>query len=161
MEEHLRIKEAAERVGLNPKTIRYYEEVGLLPRFRRIGTGLGRNRYRLFTRQDLNRLTFVKRARQLGLSLAQVKELLTATEQGAPSTRLAAFVDEKLSEIDSRVRELSSLRRALRQLRQRLDEGPTAARSCCEPVCGPITCEPAKDGAVLVALTKRPRPERR
>ena len=110
MQEYLTIKEAAERVGLPPKTIRYYEEIGLIPAFQRSRPGFEGNGYRLFAQQDINRLEFVKRAKRLDLSLAQVKELLTATERGSASPQLVTFVEEKLSAIKENIQGLQSLR---------------------------------------------------
>ncbi len=160
MQEYLTIGEAAERVGLRPKTIRYYEEIGLIPAFERSRPGFA-NGYRLFSQQDINRLEFVKRARRLDLSLAQVKELLTATEQGSASSQLLAFVEEKLSEIDEHIQDLQSLRRALEDLRQRVEVAEEATQPCCDPVCGPITCGPESQEPSLVQIGKSGHSERR
>ena len=160
MQEYLTIGEAADRVGLRPKTIRYYEEIGLIPTFERSRPGSA-NGYRLFTQQDINRLEFVKRARRLDLSLAQVKELLIATERGSASAQLLAFVEERLSEIDENIQDLQSLRRALEDLRQRVEEAEETTLSCCEPVCGPLTCGPESQNPSLVQLGKSRHSERR
>lgn len=158
MRDYLTIGKAAKRLGLTPKTIRCYEEIGLIPAFQRSRSGLGGNGYRVLTRQDLNRLEFVKRARRLGLSLAQVKELLTATERGAASRRLAAFIEQKLSEVDQTVEDLQSLRRGLAELLRRTKAKPEPTpQSCCEPVCGPITCEPESRTPVLVQVGRSER----
>jgi len=61
----LTIGEMSAELNLNPKTIRYYEEVGLLPEPRRSESG-----YRLYSRKEVERLRLVKRAKLLGLSLA-------------------------------------------------------------------------------------------
>lgn len=161
MEELLTIGRAAKRVGLNSKTIRYYEEIGLLPPFRRTRAGFGGNGYRLFNQQDLNRLEFIKRARHLGLSLARVKELLVATERGAAGPEWLSFVDAKIAQIEQRIQELQSLRRELEDLRRRAKEAKTAGEPCCEPVCGPITCGPSSRNPVLVEIRKGEALERR
>lgn len=161
MQGYLSIKEAGKRVGLTSKTIRYYEEIGLIPAFQRSRPGFRGNGYRLFTQQDINRLEFVKRARQLSLSLAQVKELLTATERGSAPRQLLALVEEKLSEIDARIQDLHSLRRAFGELRRRTESAEKTTQSCCEPVCGPITCGPESQNPSLVRVTKRRRSGRR
>lgn len=162
MQEHLTIKDAAKRAGLTPKTIRYYEGIGLIRPFERSRAGFKSNGYRLFTQPDINRLEFVKRARRLGLSLAQVKELLTATERGSASPQLGAVIEQKLSEIDRTIKDLHSLRGALGQLRRRIKtklEG--TPQSCCEPVCGPITCRPENQIPSLVQIGKHEGSERR
>ena len=161
MQEYLTIKEAAERVGLPPKTIRYYEEIGLIPAFQRSRPGFEGNGYRLFAQQDINRLEFVKRARRLDLSLAQVKELLTATERGSGPPQLLALVEEKLCEIDDSIQDLQTLRRALEDFRRRVEKAGETTQSCCEPVCGPITCGPESQNPSLVQVTKRVHSERR
>jgi len=68
MKTGLTIGELAGELQLNPKTIRYYEEVGLLPKPRRSESG-----YRLYSRYEIERLRLVKRAKLLGLSLARDK----------------------------------------------------------------------------------------
>lgn len=162
MPKYLTIGKVAKRVGLNPKTIRYYEEIGLLPGFERSRSGSAGNGYRLFTERDINRLEFVKRARELDLSLAQVKELLRATERGSGSSQLVAFVDDRLVEIERRLHDLESLHRTLTQLRERIKvRGRKMTQSCCEPVCSPITCEPESQTAALVQVAKSTGLERR
>lgn len=157
MHECFTIKEAAKRTGLTPKTIRYYEQMGLIPAVERSRPGFKANGYRLFTQRDINRLEFVKRAKHLSLSLAQVKELLTATERGSGRPQLLALVEQKLSEIDDTVQDLRALRRALKEFRQRAENASEITRSCCEPVCGPLTCEPESRTAALVQVGKSAR----
>ena len=161
MQESLTIKEAAKRVGLTPKTIRYYEGIGLIPAFERSRPGFRGNGYRLFAQHDMNRLEFVKRARRLGLPLAQVKELLTATEEGSASPQLSTFVEEKLSEIDENIEDLRSLRRVLEEFRQRMEKAEKTTQPCCEPVCGPLTCGPENQSPPLVQVVKSGHSERR
>ncbi len=71
MKAGLTIGELAKQLQLNPKTIRYYEEVGLLPEPQRSESG-----YRLYSRDEMERLQLVKRAKLLGLSLAEIKEIV-------------------------------------------------------------------------------------
>ncbi|MCL5960325.1 MAG: MerR family transcriptional regulator, partial [Chloroflexi bacterium] len=68
---HLKIGQAAERVQMNPKTIRYYEEIGLLPKASRNASG-----YRLYSEEDLDRLQFIRRAKLLGLTLTETKHVV-------------------------------------------------------------------------------------
>lgn len=140
------IGEAAKKVGINAKTIRYYEGIGLIPRLERQRSfGSTSDGYRLFDRRDLNRLQYIKRARQLDLSLAEVKQLLAATERGSATPTVLSVVDMKLAAIDDRIRDLELLRRSLGELRRQAKAWTGEAEPCCEPVCGPLTCEP--DGA--------------
>ena len=90
----------------------------------------------------------------MGLSLARVKEVMRATERGAAGPEWLSFVDAKIAEIEEKIQDLQSLRRALEDLRWRAKEAKTAGEPCCEPVCGPITCEPASRGPALVEIRK-------
>ncbi len=139
----LTIGQFARRARLNPKTIRYYEEIGLLPPPLRNEAG-----YRLYSDNDLPRLRFIQRAKILGLSLAETKHLLDYADDGCCDLlqkRLLALVEEKLVEVDRRLAELAALRGDLRRLRddlatRRETSGPepttpldAAACPCIEP----------------------------
>jgi len=65
MDRYLRIGEVAKKTGLNPKTIRYYEEIGLIPPPRQSEARFFSAGYRLFTREDVERLELIKRAKLL------------------------------------------------------------------------------------------------
>lgn len=67
----MNIGEAASRSGVTAKMIRYYEEIGLIKAARR-----GENGYRNYLEQDVHRLRFVRRARELGFSIARIRDLL-------------------------------------------------------------------------------------
>lgn len=102
-----RISEVAQRSGFSPATLRYYEAVGVVPPPERSEAG-----YRVYDDRALARLTFVRRAKQLGLSLeaaADLTELWDGDECGAVQRRLAACVAEKLADTRSRVAELQAL----------------------------------------------------
>ncbi len=78
-EEFVRIKELAEKTGLMPHTIRYYEREGLLAqRFIRRGT----NRYREFTDEAVERITVIQALQTAGFTLAEVKDLLERWDTG-------------------------------------------------------------------------------
>lgn len=108
----LTIGQLAQRAGLNPKTIRYYEEIGLLPQPPRNEVG-----YRLYFDEDLPRLRFIQRAKMLGLSLAEIKQLVDYADDGCCGPlqeHLLALVEEKLAEVDRRLTELAAFRDDLR-----------------------------------------------
>jgi MerR family transcriptional regulator, mercuric resistance operon regulatory protein len=99
---------ASEGVGV--ETVRFYQRRGLLATPARLGSG-----YREYSEADRSRLVFIRRARQLGFTLAEIRELLGPAE--AQSTReIAAAAQAKLAVIDAQVRELLQLRCRLRQL---------------------------------------------
>ncbi len=113
MKAGLTIGELAGELQLNPKTIRYYEEVGLLPKPRRSESG-----YRLYSRYEMERLRLVKRAKLLGLSLAEIKELVEYAIDGrcgALEHRLLSLVEAKLGQIDQKIEGLVTFRDDLRR----------------------------------------------
>lgn len=139
----LRIGEVGKLAGLTPKTIRYYEEAGVLPAPRRGPAPHGAG-YRLFLPGDIYRLTFVRRARGLGLSLTEIKELLSPTDGKAKQTgraRLRRVIDQRLAAIEERIGELERLRTDFRRMKRNLAlEVAEDTDTCCDPLCGPTTC---------------------
>ncbi len=73
----MRIGELGERLGVNTKTIRYYESIGLVPEPERTSSG-----YRIYSEADVERLVFIKSAQRLGLALDEVREILALRERG-------------------------------------------------------------------------------
>jgi DNA-binding transcriptional MerR regulator len=114
----LTIGELAGELQLNPKTIRYYEEMGLLPKPRRSESG-----YRIYSGNEMDRLRLVKRAKLLGLSLAEIKEIVEYAIDGrcnALERQLLSLVETKLGEIDQKIEDLVIFRDNLRQYRSDL-----------------------------------------
>lgn len=100
------IGELARRVRLNPRTIRYYERIGVLPEPARSEAG-----YRLYGRRDIERLAFIGKAKRLALSLPEIQEILAIREADrAPCDRVIEVVDAKLTAIDEQLRALTELR---------------------------------------------------
>jgi DNA-binding transcriptional MerR regulator len=103
------IKELARRTGIDSPTIRYYEDVGVLPTPERAENG-----YRVYDEQDVERVHFVTRARQLNFSLDEITEIIGFREQGKPPCRyVLSQVDEKLADIEQRIQDLIQLRNDL------------------------------------------------
>ena len=107
----MNISEVAKRSGLPAKTIRYYEEIGLLQPAR------DANGYRVFSSQDLHRLAFLGRARNLGFSLSECRSLLALW--GDPQ-RASADVKElasaHLERIDTQIAQMQHMRDTLAEL---------------------------------------------
>lgn len=76
----MRIGELAKRVGVNPKTIRYYESIGLLPEPQRTTDS-----YRSYDEDDVLRLAFIRRATEVNLQLDEIREALIERARGLPS----------------------------------------------------------------------------
>ncbi len=108
------IGELAKRTGVNPKTIRYYEEIGLLPRAARAPSG-----YRQYTAEDVGRVEFIRSAKALGVALGEIKEVLAFRDRGvSPCPYVLQLIDAKLTEIHTRIRGLQLLARDLQRLRR-------------------------------------------
>ncbi len=125
-----RIGELAAELGLNPRTIRYYEAIGLLPAPRRTPAG-----YRLYDAADRERLRFITKAKAIGLTLEEIGEILALRREGQPPCEhVLALVDRKLAAVDRQMRALAEFRQALVALR----EGAAEARTAEACVCGII-----------------------
>lgn len=116
----MRIGELAGELGLNPRTIRYYEAIGLLPEPPRTGGG-----YRAYNQDDLDRLRFIRAAQRLGLTLDEIREVLAFAERGEPP---CGFVRDRLrrevAAIDARIAELLALRGELASLQAKAERLP-------------------------------------
>ncbi len=135
MHESMRIGELAKRFGLNPKTIRYYEEIGLLPRANRSETG-----YRFYDERDVERLGFIRRAKMLGLSLDEIRDILKVEQEGSPPcVQVLDLIDLKISAIEQRMAELGAFRAELASLRTTwTDEGERVRRAATSACICPI-----------------------
>jgi MerR family mercuric resistance operon transcriptional regulator len=127
------IGELSRRTGCNIETIRYYERIGLLPAPER------RGRYRRYSREDLARLRFVRRARELGFTLDDIRALigLAAQESSAcePARALAAA---HLADVRRRLQDLRRMERALADSVRACDAG--GAPIC--PIIDTLSAEP-------------------
>lgn len=111
------IGEAANRSGLAPKTIRYYEQIGLLPPATR-----NRNRYRAYDEKDVSFLSFIHRARKLGFSLTDVAALLALYRSKNRSRKqVKQLALKQVANLDRKIDELISMRSAILELAERCD----------------------------------------
>lgn len=107
----MNIGEIADRSGLPPKTIRYYEEIGLIHPQRR------ENGYRSFREADLHKLAFLGRARALGFSIEDCRTLLGLYEdERRESAQVKALAEEHLAAIDAKIAQLEAMRGTLSHL---------------------------------------------
>ena len=108
----MRIGELAKATGTKAETIRYYEREGILPAADRTDTN-----YRDYSDNHLAALTFVRRARQLGFSMAQVRELLAlSNHEDNPCQDVERLVQLQLTEVERKIADLMALRDELGQM---------------------------------------------
>jgi DNA-binding transcriptional MerR regulator len=143
----VKIKDVADRSGFTTATLRYYEEIGLLPQPGRTPAG-----YRLYDERTVERLAFIARAKQLGCSLDEIADLTLAWDGGqcgVVQDRLRTVVAEKLTGAQRQIVELmtliSELQRAAVSLELHRPDGP------CDEQCGCIT-----DTTDAVSLVPKP-----
>lgn len=107
----MNISEAATRAGLPPKTIRYYEEIGLVAPHR------DANGYRSFSESHIHKLHFLARARGLGFSIEDCRTLLALYEDsGRASADVKTIAEEHLAQIEAKIAELAAMRDTLTEL---------------------------------------------
>jgi|AP45_3_1055517.scaffolds.fasta_scaffold48168_2 DNA-binding transcriptional MerR regulator len=139
MESRLTIGKLSELAGVPPKTIRYYEESGVLPPSSRSDAG-----YRLYTEIDVRRVELVRRARALDMGLAEVRELVEWASTGSCNDfqeRFHGMLQQKLEDVDQRIADLEHLKDDLQRLgahftmsQKETDAGHTMLE------CSPETC---------------------
>jgi DNA-binding transcriptional MerR regulator len=124
--ELLKIGEVSRKSGLPIKTIRYYEQLGLLvPTVWR-----SPSRYRLFHPQVLQRLAFIKQAQALGLTLKEITEILQVYDRGElPCGEIKQHLEQKLEAIDQQIAALQGLRQELTDLLSGWQENPPPERA--------------------------------
>ncbi len=118
----MNIGNAAEQSGLPPKTIRYYEEIGLIPAAGRTDGG-----YRDYDETDVQVLRFLRRARGLGFSVAECRELLSLyRDRDRASADVKSLALQRIEEIERKIVELQTMRKTLKHLAERRhgDERP-------------------------------------
>jgi MerR family gold-responsive transcriptional activator of gol and ges genes len=135
----LTIGEVARSSGVAAKTIRYYEQIGVLPAPTRAASG-----YRLYDQSGVERLRFIRRARSLGLPLQELKALIGTLNGGARPElrpRLRALVRAQLDAVVTQIAELERLRRQLehilQQMRTAVQRSHGRACQCLETSNGP------------------------
>jgi MerR family mercuric resistance operon transcriptional regulator len=103
------ISHVARAAGVNVETVRYYQRCGLVGEPPKPWRG-----YRVYPVAAVARIRFIKRAQELGFTLAEIKSLLALGDEHCPETRLLA--EHKLEQIEDRIRDLNAMRGDLRRL---------------------------------------------
>lgn len=126
------IAELARRTGFSPPTLRYYEEIGLLEEPERSESG-----YRIYGRDDETRLQFIRRAKRLGLTLAEIRDLVAVWTGGQCATtrrQLHELVNRKVTAIREQIEQSVTFLRQLEAVSDRLTREPEVSDGCeCAP----------------------------
>ena len=123
----LRIGEVAARAGLNPKTLRFYESMGLLPSPSREANG-----YRRYPSETVELLSFVKQAQGLGFTLEEIKEILSIRRRGeVPCVHVRSLLQAKAAELNRKLADLVALRRRIRRSLAEWGRSPRRRATVC------------------------------
>jgi MerR family transcriptional regulator, copper efflux regulator len=113
----VRIGDLASRSGVKTKTIRYYEDIGLVEPPARTPSG-----YRDYEPPALERLAFIRAAQAIGLTLGETRSIIALRDDGqTPCGHVLELLRQRADELDRRIAELRTLRRELRRLVDRAD----------------------------------------
>jgi MerR family transcriptional regulator, repressor of the yfmOP operon len=118
----VQIGELAKRLAITTRTIRYYEEIGLMGQTERLGGGT-----RTYNRDDILRLKFILKLKELGIALKEIQELSEIFDINAQSfdtitPKLIEILDHHISRVDEKMASLSSLRQDIVEYRVRITE---------------------------------------
>ncbi len=106
------VGQLAKEVGINVETVRYYEKIKLLPKPKR-----RESKYRVYDETDLKRLLFIKRAKELGFTLKEIKELFSLRiDSEAKCGDVKHLTEHKLQDIDNKINDLKKIRSVLVKL---------------------------------------------
>jgi|SRR5712692_9026147 len=133
MDSGLKIGELARRAGVTAKAIRFYERTRVLPPAKRAV-----NRYRLYDADAVGMVHFVKQATDLGLTLAEVKEIVAIRQGGRPPcAHVHRLLRDKADALDRKLKDLLELRRRIRRSLTVWKRRPIAAAAVCPHIESP------------------------
>ncbi len=139
----LRIGEVAARAGLNPRTLRFYESMGLLPAPSRETNG-----YRRYPSETVELLSFVKQAQGLGFTLEEIKEILSIRRRGeVPCVHVRSLLRAKAAELDRKLADLVALRRRIRRSLAEWGRSSRMRATVCPHIEGPKGPSPRQQSA--------------
>ncbi len=108
----MNIGEAAKMSGVNAKLIRHYESIGIIPKASRSDSG-----YRVYSENDINILSFVKRARGLGFSMKEIKKLVSLwRNRSRASSDVKSLAQEHVKDMEKKIEDLQAMVKTLKHL---------------------------------------------
>jgi DNA-binding transcriptional MerR regulator len=121
-QESVQIGALAKKLGITTRTIRYYEEIGILGRSNRLIGGT-----RTYTRDDILRLKFILKLKDMGVSLKEIQELSNIFDINAQNfktitPKLIEILDQHIAKVDDKIANLSSLRQDIVEYRVRITD---------------------------------------
>jgi MerR family transcriptional regulator, mercuric resistance operon regulatory protein len=119
----LTIAAVAKASGVHLETVRYYERIALIPKPERTGRG-----YRTYGEEHVRRLSFIRRAREIGFGIGEIKELLALAEPGRAScAEVQTLTAAHLTEVRAKISDLRKLEALLADAVERCSKGPAPA----------------------------------
>lgn len=121
-QESVQIGALAKKLGITTRTIRYYEEIGIMGKSKRLGGGT-----RTYSRDDILRLKFILKLKDMGVSLKEIQELseifdINAQNFTTITPKLIEILDQHISKVDDKIASLSSLRQDIVEYRVRITD---------------------------------------
>lgn len=143
MQQH-NISQVAKKFGMRASAVRYYEKIGILPMANRV-----RGR-RLYGEADMRRLAVIQRARQVGFSLQEIRELFSGFRPGTPAWhRWQELSQRKLAELEASLRRIEAMKSLLERMGKcRCDALDECGAGLLVHVCGPATREGSSERRV-------------
>jgi DNA-binding transcriptional MerR regulator len=138
----LSIGELARRAGVTTKAVRFYEAKRVLPAAKR-----GANRYRLYGDDAVEMLGFIKQAAGLGLTLAEIKEIIAIRQGGRPPcTHVHRLLRDKAVDLDGKLKDLLEVRRRIRKSVAAWSRRPARTATVCHHIEGGVHREQTQRG---------------
>lgn len=156
------IGQTAAACGVSAKNIRYYEQIGLIPKAPRHNQGARTGGNRLYREYDVRRLRFIRDSRLLGLRLSDIAEMLALSEgSGCPGAqpRYRTGIEGQLAKVSQRIEQLLGFRATLEELLASADRGGLAGRCGCSTLA--VRSSAGKSSFPVAVRTAGPTPRSR
>lgn len=123
---YYKVGEIAEEAGVNVETLRYYEKIKIMPKPKR-----KESRYRIYDENSLKRLVFINRAKTLGFTLKEIKELLELRIESASTCGdVKRLADHKLKDVEMKIKDLNTIRQLLVKLINQCNSEQVSSDEC-------------------------------